>query len=368
MERPRTTSPTAPPALTGRARVLVLAVISVFLGALRSQEIANPRPSGATVDRRLPAYRPIAKITGQIRSVGSDTMNDLLTSWSEGFHRLYPDVAIEIEARGSGTAPSALQSGRATFGAMSRPMKRTAVEAFEKAHGYAPLRIAVGLDMIAVYVHRDNPLRSLTLPQVDAIFGVPPRATAVEASGGGRKRDRAENRARSPRRIKTWGDLGLTGPWAKKDINLHGRDRFSGTGDYFRKHVLSGAEFKPSVRAQKGTAAVVEAVATDRFAMGFAGIGAQTGGVRAVPLARSAADVVKREIYEAVPKNAYNGDYPLSRFLLLYVDYEPDSEMDALRREFLTYILSKRGQREVVAEGYLSLPFRIAAAQRAKFR
>ena len=299
---------------------------------------ALPLAQGVKVDEKLPVYEAVQGVSGNIKSEGSDTMNNLMTHWGEGFQRFYPNVDIEIQGKGSSTAPPALIKGAATFGPMSRPMKDKEIDEFQKAFGYAPTELPTSIDMLAVYVHKDNPIRGLSLQQVDAIFS--------KSRKGGHERD-----------IRTWGDLGLEGEWADEPISLYGRNSASGTYGFFKENALFKGDYKDSVKEQPGSSAVVQGVATDRYGIGYSGIGYMTPGVRAVPLAVDA----KSESFPAEPEHAYSGDYPLARFLSLYVNHEPGTRLDPLRREFVRYIYSQEGQQAVVKDGYLPVPAPVAA-------
>lgn len=290
------------------------------------------------VDDKIPAYAPVSGVSGSCKSVGSDTMNNLMTLWSEGFKKHYPSTVVEIEGKGSGTAPTALIEGSAAFGPMSREMKQKEIDDFEKKFGYKPTGVPASIDMLAVYVHKDNPIVSLTMQQVDAIFS--------KTRKGGHEKD-----------IAKWGDLGLTGEWADKPISLYGRNSASGTYGYFKEHALFKGDFRDAVKEQPGSSAVVQGVATDKYAMGYSGIGYMTADVRAVPLAKDA----KSKAIEATPANAYTGDYPMARFLYVYINHKPGTELDPLRREFLRYMLSKQGQEDVVKDGYYPLTAKLVA-------
>jgi phosphate transport system substrate-binding protein len=292
---------------------------------------------GVEVDRSIPSYRPTTAVAGTIKTVGSDTMNNLLALWTEGFRAHYPSVQIEVEGKGSSTAPPALISGQAAFGPMSREMKSKEIDEFEQAFGYKPTALRTSIDMLAVYVHKDNPIRGLTLQQIDAIFS--------KTRKGGHAED-----------ITTWGQLGLTGEWANKPISLYGRNSASGTYGYFKEHALFKGDFKDSVKEQPGSSAVVQGVASDRYGMGYSGIGYKTADVIAVPLAEDATS----EHVAAVPANAYSGDYPLARFLYMYVNYKPGSQLDPLRAEFIRFVLSREGQLAVVKDGYFPVTAEIA--------
>jgi phosphate transport system substrate-binding protein len=284
------------------------------------------------LDPKIPEYKTVEGVSGSIKSMGSDTMNSLMALWTEGFKKLYPNVTVSMEGKGSGTAPPALIAGTANFGPMSREMKQNEIDDFEKTFGYKPTKVPTSIDMLAIYVHKDNPLKSLTLQQIDAIFS--------KTRKGGYEKE-----------IRTWGDLGLTGDWATKPISLYGRNSASGTYTYLKEHALFKGDFRDDVKEQPGSSAVVQAVSSDRYAMGYSGIGAKTADVRAVPLA-AAAD---KAPVEAVSANAYSGTYPLARFLYLYINHKTGTELDPLRREFIRYVLSKEGQAEVVKDGFFPL-------------
>ena len=291
-----------------------------------------------------PALRPYDKVSGEVagslKFVGSDTMNNLVALWAEGFKKFYPGVREAIEGKGSASAPPALTEGTATFGPMSRDWKPSEIDAFKEKHGYKPTAVPVAIDMLAVFVHKDNPLQGLSLQQIDAIF-------SKNRNGG------------ATSEIRTWGDLGLEGEWKDKPISLYGRNASSGTYGYFKEHALFKGDFKPTVKEQPGSSAVVQAVASDRFAIGYSGIGYKTADVRAVAIApKTGAAAVEPEA-----KNAYSGDYPLARFLALSVNHKPGSALDPLRREFLRYVLSATGQADVRKDGYL--PVTAAVAKRA---
>ncbi|RCS53101.1 phosphate ABC transporter substrate-binding protein PstS family protein [Bremerella cremea] len=289
------------------------------------------------VDADLPVYQRVSGVSGTIKSIGSDTMNNMMTLWAEGFKEIYPNVQIEIEGKGSSTAPPALIQGTATFGPMSRPMKANEIDDFEKRYGYKPTAMGTSIDMLAVYVNKDNPLKGLSLPQVDAIFSTNRK--------GGVKED-----------VTRWGQLGVGGTLAQSPISLYGRNSASGTYALFKEIALFGGDYKPTVKEQPGSSSVVQGVATDKAGIGYSGIGYKTSDVRALPLS------VKGNGYvEPTAENA--DDYPMSRFLYIYVNHRPGSELDPLRREFLKYIFSQQGQKAVVKDGYLPITAESAAAQ-----
>ena len=252
-----------------------------------------------------------------------------MTLWAEGFKTMYPNVKIEIEGKGSSTAPPALIAGTAQFGPMSRPMKQAEIDEFEKKYGYKPSAIRGAVDALAVFVHKDNPIQCLSLQQVDAVFS--------KTRKGGLNKDAA-----------TWGDVGLTGEWANKPISLYGRNSASGTYGYFKEVALFNGDYKDTVKEQPGSSTVVQGVASDKGGLGYSGIGYKTADVRAVPLAAKAGG----KCLEANADNAYAGDYPLARFLYVYLNADPNRKIDPLRAEFIRYVFSKQGQQVVVKDGY----------------
>lgn len=284
--------------------------------------------SALEVDVKLSEYKPVSGVSGNIKSIGSDTLNNLMTLWSEGFRSVYPSVKIEIEGKGSSTAPPALIEGTAQFGPMSREMKAQEEETFEKKFGYKPAKARVAVDSLAVFVHKDNPIKCLTLQQLDAIFS--------KTRKGGAAAD-----------VTKWGDLGLKGEWADKPISLYGRNSASGTYGYFKEEALFKGDFKDTVKEQPGSSAVVQGVASDKYGIGYSGVGYKTADVRAVPLA-----VKEGACFEATAENAYGGDYPLARFLYVYLNKNPNQPLDPARTEFIRYVYSKQGQQVVVKDGF----------------
>ncbi|HUF78131.1 MAG TPA: phosphate ABC transporter substrate-binding protein [Thermoanaerobaculia bacterium] len=297
------------------------------------------------VDPDLPAYAKTSGVSGSLSSVGSDTLNNLMTLWAEAFGRQYPSVRVQIEGKGSSTAPPALIEGTAQVGPMSREMKPSEVDAFEEAFGYRPTRIRVAIDALAVYVHKDNPLERLTLPEVDAIF------SKSRACG-------------YPEDVATWGGTGLEAEWAARPLSLYGRNSASGTYGYFKEHALCDGDFKDTVKEQPGSASVVNGVTGDLAGIGYSGIGYRTSGVKALALAAEEG----AEYYGTDSETVLAGDYPLARFLYLYVNRAPNQPLDPLVRELLSFVLSVEGQRIVVKDGYLPLSAAIAREELAKIR
>jgi phosphate transport system substrate-binding protein len=294
------------------------------------------------VDQNLPAYQPVSGISGNLNSIGSDTLNNLMTLWAEGFKKHYPNVNIQIEGKGSSTAPPALIEGTAQLGPMSREMRGTEIDAFEKKYGYKPTALGTALDSLAVYVHKDNPIQGLTMQQVDSIFS-------------------KTRRCGEARTISIWGESGLDGTWANAPISLYGRNSASGTYGFFKEVALCNGDYKDEVKEQPGSASVVQGVSEDRNGAGYSGIGYMTSGVRAVPLAAKAGE----PFYPATYENVVGGNYPLSRFLYVYINKAPNQPLDPLMREFAKFVFSKEGQEVVVKDGYYPLTAELAKQQLA---
>ncbi len=289
-------------------------------------------PAGIEVDPDLPAYQPTSGVAGNLTSIGSDTLNNLMTLWAEAFGRAHSGVRVQVEGKGSSTAPPALIEATAQLGPMSREMKPSEVDAFERRFGYPPTQVRAAIDALAVYVHRDNPLARLTLPEVDAIFG----------------KSRACGR---PRPIDRWGEAGVAGPLATRPISLYGRNSASGTYGFFKEEALCGGDYRDTVKEQPGSASVVQGVSEDPAGIGYSGIGYRTSGVKVVELAEEAGG----EYHGVGPEEVLSGRYPLARFLYVYVNRPPGRPLPPLVREFLRFVLSRQGQGEVVKDGYLPL-------------
>jgi phosphate transport system substrate-binding protein len=317
-------------------------------GAPPPAAAATPSPAAATaettavqVDPNLPPYARASGVSGNLSSIGSDTLNNLMTLWAEEFQKLYPSVKIQVEGKGSSTAPPALIKGTAQIGPMSREMKASEVDEFEAAFGYKPTAVRVAVDALAVYVHRDNPLERLTLDEVDAIFSKTRKCGS--ASG-----------------LDTWDAVGLEGTFQGRPISLYGRNSASGTYGYFKEAALCGGDYRDEVKEQPGSASVVQGVTEDLYGIGYSGIGYRTSGVKPLALAEEAGGPYHGTDAETV----LSGDYPLSRYLYLYVNKPPTGSLDPLVRELLKFVLSAEGQRIVVQDGYLPLGASVVQQER----
>jgi phosphate transport system substrate-binding protein len=289
----------------------------------------------------LPSYEKVSGISGNLSSVGSDTLANMMTFWAEEFKVNYPNINIQIQAAGSSTAPPGLTEGTSQFGPMSRKMKSKEIESFEKRYGYKPTAVRVAIDALAVFVNKDNPIEGLSIKQVDAIFSV------TQKCGNDKNATR-------------WADVGLTDSWAGKDIQLFGRNSVSGTYGYFKKKALCKGDYKNSVNEQPGSASVVQSVASSLNSIGYSGIGYKVAGVKAVALSKKGGPFI-----EATMDNAISGKYPLSRFLYVYVNKHPNKPLSPLQAEFLRMVLSEQGQAIVKKDGYIPLPTKVVMKELA---
>lgn len=302
------------------------------LGIMALSPLSSQAGTKLAVDPSLPAYQTVTGVSGNLSTVGSDTLANLMTLWAETFNGFYPNVNIEIQAAGSSTAPPALTIGTANLGSMSREMKDEEIEKFEDAYGYKPTPIPVAVDALVVMVNKENPIKGLSIEQLDAIFSETLKCGASH-------------------KINTWGDAGVVA-WGERSIQLYGRNSASGTYGYFKEHALCKGDFKSNVNEQPGSASVVQSVTRSNNGIGYSGIGYSTSGIRVVPLANKGSS----DYIEPTAENALNGRYPLTRYLFVYINKKPNEPLPLLEREFLKMVLSKQGQEAVIKGGYIPLP------------
>jgi phosphate transport system substrate-binding protein len=318
-------------------RILITAPFVLILALCAGSAMLAQLPP---VDAAIPTYATASGVSGNLSSVGSDTLNNVMTMWAEGFKHEYPNVHIQIEGKGSTTAPPALIAGTSQVGPMSRVMKAEEIDAFEKKYGYKPTPIRVAVDGLAVWVNKDNPVKGFTMQQLDGIF------SKTRACGG--------------KAINDWAAAGVK-EWGSQQISLYGRNSASGTYGYFKEHALCKGDYRDTVKEQPGSASVVQGVSADRNGIGYSGVGYKTSGVRAVPIAKTGTEYV-----EDTAENILSGKYPISRFLYVYVNKAPNKPLDPMVREFVKYILSQQGQQIVVKDGFIPLPSKLAQEDLAK--
>ncbi|ELV8625243.1 phosphate ABC transporter substrate-binding protein PstS family protein [Vibrio cidicii] len=298
--------------------------------------------SAQAFDTPLEDYHKVPGVSGNLLSVGSDTLAGMTTLWVEEFKSLYPNINAQVQASGSSTAPPALTEQTAQFGPMSRPMRLRELEAFERAHGYKPTALRVAIDAIGIFVHQDNPVEGLNFPQLDAIFSATLRCGAKGFA-------------------VNWTDLGIEAGWAKRNIQLFGRNSVSGTYGYFKKNALCGGDFKNRVNEQPGSASVVQSVASTISGIGYSGVGYRVAGVRLVPIAKEGTNYI-----QPTRKNIVTGVYPLSRYLYVYVNKHPSRPLSPIEAEFIRFIYSAQGQALVEKDGYVSITREFAQNELSK--
>jgi phosphate transport system substrate-binding protein len=317
-----------------------MSVLAVSLSSFVTMAHADSK-----LDKKLPEYHKASGVTGNLSSVGSDTLANLMALWTEEFTHHYPNVNVQVQAAGSSTAPPALTEGTSNFGPMSRNMKDKELQSFEKKYGYKPTAIAVAIDALAVYVHKDNPIKGLTIAQVDAIFS-------------------STHKCKGEKDISNWGGVGLTDSWKNKNIQIYGRNSVSGTYGYFKKHALCKGDYKTTVNEQPGSASVVQSVSSSLNGIGYSGIGYKTSGVRAVALTKTKG----KPFIEATAENAANKTYPLGRKLWIYINKQPNRDLDPMQMEFMKMVLSKQGQQVVIKDGYIPLSAKQVKEELAKLK
>jgi phosphate transport system substrate-binding protein len=293
-------------------------------------------PSARAFDQNLPNYQPVPDLSGQIKSIGSDTLKNEMAAWAKAFMALYPNVKVDIEAQGSATAPPALLSGASQFGPMSRPMSAAELQESEAKYHYKPTSFRVAIDALAVYVNKENTVACLSLPQLNEIFS----STRLVTDGND---------------ITRWGQVGGSGKWATQPIALYGRNDLSGTYEFFREQVLYGGDYKKQLKAQADSEAVVQAITTDVAGIGYSGIGYRTEGVRAVPLSSNNG----AQCYDTSAEATLSGRYPIAHYLNIYLNKKPDEALDPLQREFVKFILSRDGQALTESGGFYAITSKI---------
>jgi phosphate transport system substrate-binding protein len=297
---------------------LMLPVACLTLGAFQAS---------AAAEAPLRKYRPVWSLSGKVTALGSGTFEQELIRLADTFQRIYRGVEVAVEKSATVEAPPALASGKAQIGVMSRSMTRAESARVEEKSGAPPEAFPVALDALAILVHPENPIRCLSLPQIDAIFS----ANRLTADG---------------KVVATWGDLGLSGDWREKSPVAFGRRAGSTTTEFFRNAVLGGDVLRPGVTLLDDGLAVAAAVAANKFAIGYSSIGFLNSGVRAVPIATPGEGCV-----EPTAENVARGRYPLTRSFYLYLARSPDAQLNAIAVEFVRYVLSREGQLELLESG-----------------
>lgn len=289
------------------------------------------------LDPNLPFYRPVEKLSGELKLGGSNTMSHVATVWINGFTTFYPDVKVTVDVNGSRDAVDSVQAGETHIGLLSRTISPEEVKAFQDKLGYPPTVVTPCLERTAIYVNKDNPIKGLTIAQLDAMFGTECKRGANEP-------------------CRTWGQLGLTGEWAKMPVNVHGRTFDTGSQVFLQEAVMLGSPLREDITSHKSNIEIVNAVAKDKGAIGFGGLSYATSDVKPVPLA-----LHEGQPFVAIDSpEADQGLYPLVRRLQLVVKHDPKQQLEPVQREFIKYVFSQMGQEDVIKAGFQAIPARPA--------
>jgi len=315
---------------------------------------ARPKPETfhASVDPKLPAYKPVAKLSGSLNGVQSDTTPWLVTLWIAGFKKYYPNVDIKLPIEGSGAAGPVLTDGSTDFGLIAREMMTKEETPFDQKFGYKPFEIAIAggsyrtvafTDALTFFVNKSNPIEKLSFDQIDAIF--------------------SKTRNRGGKEITSWGQLGLIGDWADKPIHLIGVKEENGFEHFLRIRILGNGEWKDGIETRDTVFPLAGLVAADPYAIGYAGFGYLSDGVKTVALADKSSGPYYKGTFEEVESQKY----PLSRVIYIYANRPPGKPLNPVLKEFIRYILSGEGQQAVVEDGiFLPLPHDYAARELKK--
>jgi len=333
---------------------------TIFRTAAAAALLAAGAVLGAEPDLPPPYVPPPAPVTGHITLWGHgalagrfDFIEALVKEWEKGFNAFHPGVQFENRLTGTASAMGALYTGTGDLALMGREIWPFEIAAFREVKGYNPTGIDVvtgsyktrnrGYSIVA-FVHKDNPIKGLTLKQLDAIFSV--------------------DRKRGGAPVRTWGDLGLAGEWADKQVNPYSFSIARGFADYLEEAVFGGGRrWRSDVRefadlpgslggATDGGQRSLDALAKDRYGIAFSG--ALYGNPDVKPIAVAADD---RKPY-VMPSEATVMDhsYPLTRIITIFLDRTPGKPIAPHIREFMRYVLSRDAQRAVLEKGGGYLP------------
>jgi phosphate transport system substrate-binding protein len=297
------------------------------------------------VDPSIPSWTP-----GEVKSepeeevnlVGADIMDEITLGWIKLYRKAYPKLSVTMEAKASGTGGPALTEGRSHMAPIGRELMPAEEKAFEDKFGYKPLAIRVATGSVGslgktatsvIFVDKDNPIKGLTLSELDAIYSK------------SRKRGHAD--------ITTWGQLGLTGEWANRPIHLYGLKPVNGIEQFVKNVVLLGGEYKDNIQYTKGKgfthafSVAAEDMATNKGGLTYALLSNVTPNIKVVPLAEKEGQPFLHPTVE----NVYTHKYPLSRYVYIYINKKPGQPLEPKIKEFLKAVLSRAGQDVVAKEG-----------------
>jgi phosphate transport system substrate-binding protein len=314
-----------------------------------------------SVDPAIPSWKPgevASEPEEALNLVGADVMDEITLGWVKLFRKAYPKLSVTMEARASGTGGPALTDGRAHLAPVGRELLPAEEKSFVDKFGYKPLAIRVATGSVGslgktatsvVLVDKNNPIKGLTMAQLDAIY--------------------SKTRRRGHPEIRTWGDLGLTGEWAKRPIHLYGLKPVNGIEQFLKLNLLLGGEYKDDIQFVKGKGfthaftVAAEDMAQRPGGLTYALLANVTPNVKVVPLAERAGE----PFLEPTVENVYSHRYPLSRYVYIFVNRPPGKALEPKVKEFLKAVLSREGQEIVAKEGvYIPLTPQIVREELAK--
>ncbi|MBL8848921.1 MAG: substrate-binding domain-containing protein [Planctomycetaceae bacterium] len=289
---------------------------------------ARPVSAQSALDPSLPPYRAEEQLSGKLTLSGSYTISQVASVWAESFRQFHPDVQIDVQVKGAVESVNAVTSGDAQIGLLSRSILQSEAAAFQQKHGHPPVLLTPMFESIAIFVNKDNPVKGLTIKDLDAIFSFTLKRGAAKPAA-------------------TWADVGATGPLASQAIAVCGRRQATGVQVFFQEVVLGGGEFRPDMKEILDNVEMLKAIAENPNAIGFAGATYRDPGTRMVPLAVQAGQpFVALDSVEAT-----RGQYPLIRPLQLVINQTPGEPLPELQAEFIKYVFSRFGQEDVVRSG-----------------
>ncbi len=271
-------------------------------------------------------------IPGRVLLTGSISLSNLATFWAQSFHNANPNIAITIADPGSAAGIDALLNGTANAVLISTPLSQVQQANFIQRYGYPPTLIPVAKDGVAIYVNNNNPLKRISLQQLDAIYSNNRRCGAEYA-------------------LRNWKTLGVNGPLARNKITPLGLSVDSGAYYLFKQRALCGGDFRPEFQALAGPAAIEAALSANPAAIGFSSSAMRSGNIRAVPVVGQNNGPA---IFPSI-STIQDGQYPLARQLAIAVNVPHGKQVEPALHRFINYARSALGQTVAARAGYAPL-------------
>jgi phosphate transport system substrate-binding protein len=287
----------------------------------------------AITTNAVDADKPPAPVQGRLAVTGSVTLSNLMTYWTQAFSGRNPLVTVTIAYPGGAASIGALINGIADIALTRTPISSKQKEAFEARFGYAPHEILLVMDAVAVYVNDANPLASIALQDLDAVYS-------------------STYRCGKPQPIHTWGALGVKGAMAQQPISVYGLTVTTGTNSLFRETALCGGDFIKDFQALPGPAAVVNALISDDTGIGFSSSSMTSSGIHMLAIAPHKGALAIAPTPDAIR----SGQYPISRTLGIAINQSSNQSLSPVLQAFIKFVLSPDGQSIATKAGYVSLP------------